>query len=482
MPDLDSGKKKIIRDPVHGYIEIAGNIFNNFIDTKQFQRLHHIRQGNIQVLYPSATHTRFEHSIGVFHLGRSLFRGITEKQDKTTRNSWKKYRSTIELACLLHDIGHAPLSHIGESFYSEDNIQDELKRLGVNFAMPKKPARHELMSCLVALTIYSNKLDEYGIDKDFFCRLITGVEYEATNTGVENYSLKNAFINILSGAFDVDKMDYIMRDAQSAGISNINLDVQRIINAFNIIKKDRTYIYVIEKTGFSAINQVIGNRNHLYYWVHSHHKVRYHSELLRRYLKAILKEYGNEFKKLFSFEAITGSVKTDLPFATVVNLVDDSDILCLMKNLPVVNNAYSWFYQQIFERKHFKPLWKTKIEYDEYLKEQPDILTKRDFLVAKSKDDPEHNIEKEVLNKAKGQLIERDFMIFTIEPKPYLIEKSREAKVYLPGYKIDVKDFVEIFTKSDILPEEASKTGLYIFVHPEKQKATETMRAILHEI
>ena len=115
-------KNKLIRDSVHGYIEIPEIIISGIIDTDIFQRLRRIEQTSMNALYPSAHHDRFMHSIGVYHLGKMAMRGLTkniqiEKLFENNKLFWRKYSVSFELACLLHDCAHAPMSHSFEYAY-----------------------------------------------------------------------------------------------------------------------------------------------------------------------------------------------------------------------------------------------------------------------------------------------------------------------------------------------------------------------------
>ncbi|MDI9475528.1 MAG: HD domain-containing protein, partial [Bacillota bacterium] len=111
-------KKKIIRDVVHGYIKIDA-LTEKLINTYNFKRLKDIRQLTAQYVYPSATHNRFEHSLGVMHLAVQAFeslRPIFQGKGKTPEEI-QSLDLHFQVAALLHDVGHAPFSHLGEYFF-----------------------------------------------------------------------------------------------------------------------------------------------------------------------------------------------------------------------------------------------------------------------------------------------------------------------------------------------------------------------------
>lgn len=140
---------KWFRDNIHGYIEVPETIVENIIDTDIFQRLKDVDQTGMSPLYPAARHSRFSHSLGVYHLGKQAFRSLEhniriseyykyeknllglaeyrtlygeEPDDQTEKeirhNWWRKYQVLFELACLLHDCAHAPYSHAYERYYA----------------------------------------------------------------------------------------------------------------------------------------------------------------------------------------------------------------------------------------------------------------------------------------------------------------------------------------------------------------------------
>ena len=118
-----------IKDPILGYIEISKDVAFNIVDTAEFQRLREIRQTNYNTLYPGSLHNRFTHSLGVYYLGKKMADNFFADLKNRFQNEIKKYnlddeiiekmKFTISMACLLHDVGHAPFSHSCEQYYLE---------------------------------------------------------------------------------------------------------------------------------------------------------------------------------------------------------------------------------------------------------------------------------------------------------------------------------------------------------------------------
>ena len=122
---------KQFKDPIYGYVCIPKTIVNDIIDTPEFQRLRYIKQTSYLPVYSAALHNRFVHSLGVYFLGRiaseSLFRNSKDILEDCHINSDTK--DFFQLACLLHDVGHAPFSHSGEGFYIDEKktLHEKLK-------------------------------------------------------------------------------------------------------------------------------------------------------------------------------------------------------------------------------------------------------------------------------------------------------------------------------------------------------------------
>lgn len=124
-------KMKVLRDSVHGYIQIPEIIVKNIIDTELFQRLRSIEQTGMRVLYPAARHDRFIHSLGVYFLGgqayKAFMKNVISRYGHILGFSdywWKKNYLLFTLACLLHDCAHSPFSHTLEFIYDIPTIID----------------------------------------------------------------------------------------------------------------------------------------------------------------------------------------------------------------------------------------------------------------------------------------------------------------------------------------------------------------------
>lgn len=342
----DASWEKVIqiRDPLYGYIPVPYPLVKNIIDTAEFQRLKDIEQTGMRVLYPSATHDRFTHSLGVYYLGRKAFDNFSNnmkairysetssyydqlsRNDKIMQNAklsskqmWGKWRLLFGIACLLHDCGHAPFSHTLEFIYDLDveesavsyNFRDprniyNIRRLcqffgennsryiadliligsdgKVHDKVKSKP--HERMSACFIVTkpfvsiiyqliqsymdqifkvknYYYDSIEkiadppdeniysfnpEFADDIEFICRMITGNQYDYSHVYDYKYNYKtdlvkwkfelqmrNCIIQMLNSSLDIDNIDYAMRDANSSGYENQQIDFERLLSAFTIV-------------------------------------------------------------------------------------------------------------------------------------------------------------------------------------------------------------------------------------------------------
>lgn len=175
---------KRVKDPIYGYIKIPVRYMTNIVDTAVFQRLRRIMQTSYSPLYSSAVHNRFVHSMGVFYLGNLVVGQLIKEVEKKTDlfMDLENVGELFKLACLLHDVGHAPFSHTGEEFYlgkNHDYMPLHGKLIEVigneNFSkdIPKDSslaaAPHEIMSAIIGISEFESFIG--GVDQKEFCTL-----------------------------------------------------------------------------------------------------------------------------------------------------------------------------------------------------------------------------------------------------------------------------------------------------------------------
>ncbi|GHV80146.1 dGTP triphosphohydrolase [Spirochaetia bacterium] len=354
---------KIIYDLIHGYIQINPDI-ERVINSQSFQRLKNVKQLTAQHLYPSANHTRFEHSLGVMKLAMSFFEQLKPDLEKTHGGEIESLEKHLLFAALLHDVGHAPLSHLGEQFFDKPGIIHEIgKELNkseteTDYLTAGSP--HEVMSCYIIVKNLKEELTAiYAFDYEFIFRIIVGAKYKQND-------VKNAMINIVnSNTIDVDKLDYLMRDSFMAGGIGPKIDLERLLMSL-CIKDDELYF---TQKGLSSLQQIIDCRDNVYMWICNHHTAVYTDYLYGTFISycnnnAVLKkEFGGTFSELlFSCDAISK------------NYTSDNEALYFIKKaIRILNSEQDDGFArniitQLETRHYLKPTWKTLYEYSRFMK------------------------------------------------------------------------------------------------------------------
>lgn len=294
---FEISETKTFMDSVHGYITIPKCFVEHLIDTEYFQRLRNIDQTGMRILYPDGKHDRFCHSLGVFYLGSKAVDALLNNfsHDKYWNISsdhdgilfWAKNKVLFLIACLLHDIGHAPFSHSLEKEIHINSGGDRFREIlakRINEAEKNcasgdgkneisweeiTGAPHEQLGAMLILEhlrenverifdsliavsypevsgrgiLYAEYYDynpvinknELDADICFIARMILGLKYKEYTPEKQ---IRNCFIELLNGNdFDVDKLDYIIRDTKMSGISNITIDVERLLKSISIVTK-----------------------------------------------------------------------------------------------------------------------------------------------------------------------------------------------------------------------------------------------------
>ncbi len=225
---------KQIKDPVHGYIEVPTPLVP-LLDTEAVQRLRYIKQlGFIYLVYPGANHTRFEHSLGTMHLASLLARQLDLSGDDTL---------LVCTAALLHDIGHGPFSHASEKLRAEYG-----------------PFSHDEIGPYLITPEIADILEENGTDPKEIAGIVAG-----------NHRLAE----IIHGDLDVDRMDYLLRDAHYTGVPYGNLDAGRLIQSL-VVTGDGL---AIKESGIAAAESLLIARTLMGPSVYYHHVGRITEEM-----------------------------------------------------------------------------------------------------------------------------------------------------------------------------------------------------------
>lgn len=371
--------EKSLKDPIYGYIEIDESIMHTVVDTPTFQRLRNIVQTSYAPLYSAAVHNRFIHSLGVYHLGEIAYRAV----EKSIRNNHEignikdldRYGEIFRLACLLHDVGHAPFSHTGEEYYLDlkqkgskryselhnmlieavgnGQFKTDVKSREMRFE-PAKP--HEIMSAIVALRQFP-KLFNNSKERSFFARCITGYCYTKLT---QNQDIWNCLIRLLNAdVIDVDKLDYLIRDAYITGFDTVKIDYVRLLGALCLWRDEEgTWKLVFHKSALSVIQNVVFAHDAERHWIQNHPVVQYEGYILNHAIAQVNSRFSEADHGLFSYETLTEEGNL-LENHIHISLLADDDLVYLMKNVCPDETTREYFNRQ--NRRH--PIWKSEAEY-----------------------------------------------------------------------------------------------------------------------
>ncbi|WP_415382924.1 HD domain-containing protein [Halosimplex sp. TS25] len=232
-----------IKDSVHDHIAVEG-VAADLLDTPPVQRLRRIKQlGTVTYVYPSANHTRFEHSLGVYHLATEALSHLGIEGQQAER---------VRAAAMLHDVGHAPYSH---------NIEDVVHRRTGKY--------HDDVGDLLGSGPVARVLTDHGLNPDSVADLVAG---------------DGELGQIVSGELDVDRMDYLVRDAHHTGVSYGTIDAERLVRALRFVDGD----LVLDEGNVQAAESLLLSRALMNPTVYSHHVSRIAKAMLRRGTQRLL--------------------------------------------------------------------------------------------------------------------------------------------------------------------------------------------------
>jgi HD superfamily phosphohydrolase len=297
-----TNKRKIINDPVYGFINIPGDFVYDVIEHPWFQRLRNIKQlGLTSFVYPGATHSRFQHGLGALHLMDMAIQTLRSKGIKISHEE----EEAAHIAILLHDMGHGPFSHALENSIIS----------GIN---------HEEISLLLM-----NKLNEF-----YEGRLSLTID-------IFRGKYKRKFLHeLIAGQIDMDRLDYLRRDSFFTGVIEGAVGSDRIIRMLNVVD-DRL---VIDEKGIYSLEKFLIARRLMYWQVYMHKTVLSSENLLVNTLKRA-KELARKGEDLYATPALRFFLYNNIDHADLTNhgtfspgliaanftRLDDSDIFVSTK-------------------------------------------------------------------------------------------------------------------------------------------------------
>ena len=258
---------KQIYDPIHKFISITP-LMTQIIDTYEFQRLRDLKQlGATYFVFPSASHNRFEHSIGVSHLAGIMMNELYLKQPELEITD--RLIELVRIAALVHDLGHGPFSHLYDHYVkNEDEYEHEYRGLDIFKKMVKKynlDLSHDEITVICDIIDPPTNLQEYWL-----------------------YQIVNNKINHI----DVDKIDYILRDSYHIGL--FHNDFSRILTMIKVLPYNKSLVLAWHEKVQHDIYLLFSCRYRLHKQIYNHHAVKEFEYLLIPILKKI-KNSGIEF-------------------------------------------------------------------------------------------------------------------------------------------------------------------------------------------
>jgi len=285
-----------VRDPVHGFIPYSQEEAR-LIDSSALQRLRGIKQlAMTSLVYPGATHTRFEHSIGVMHIAGRVAEKVELK---------KKERRLVRLAALLHDIGHLPFSHAGEAAAAA--LTPKLTEYGEE--------AHEKITA--ALIQYDPEISGVLTERDR--GRILGVLAKDGET-------KPLLWQIISYDLDADKLDYLLRDSLMAGVKYGVFDIDRMIDTFVKHGKGDDQHLAVRKEDLPCVEQVILARYYMSEQVYRHPVRRITDAMLKHAIISSAKlagEPGRRLSRLFRCEVESASWRSQFLSSNDASVLSD---------------------------------------------------------------------------------------------------------------------------------------------------------------
>lgn len=292
-----ANKRKIINDPVFGFISIPNELIYDVLQHPYVQRLNRIRQlGLSYVVYPGAQHSRFLHSIGAMHLMSDAIASLRQKGIEISEDE----ANGAMIAILLHDLGHAPFSHVMEHTLIEGITHED-----VSLIMMEQINREMNGALDTAIAIFRNKYHKHFLHQ------------------------------LISSQFDMDRMDYLCRDSFFTGVTEGSVASARLIKMLNVVD-DRL---VIEAKGIYSVEKFLIARRLMYWQVYLHKTSVAAEQLLIKILDRA-KQLAHEGVELFCppalhyflYRHITGDAFAQDSFALAqYALLDDADILSAIK-------------------------------------------------------------------------------------------------------------------------------------------------------
>jgi len=389
-------KKKIINDPIYGFIQIPSEFIFDIIQHPIFQRLRRIKQlGLTYYVYPGAMHTRFQHVLGASHLMKQAIEILRQKGHEINN---EEAEGAI-IAILLHDIGHGPFSHTLEhSFFS--NISHE-----------------QISVCFMQ-----------HLNKQFSGRLSLGIDIF-----IGNYP-KKFLHQLVSSQLDMDRLDYLCRDSFYTGVTEGIVGSDRIIKMLNIYNNE----LVIEEKGIYSIEKFLIARRLMYWQVYLHKTVISSEQMLIKLIKR-----AKQIHLLGKVIFLTPALKF---FFT--NTIDNIDFI----DIPIEGQSPLETFAKLDDYDLITCIKEWQYSDDKILSYMSKSLVNRDLYKISIQNKP---FEQQEINKLKEGIINR-FKIAEDELEYFIITDTIKNN----AYSKNLRERINIYSKNNTIEDIAEASDV----------------------
>ncbi len=281
-----------IRDSVHGSISVT-SLELELIEQPAFQRLRNIKQlAFTDLAFPGATHSRYSHSIGAMHLATRVFDNLFANID-LPHDVQMRFRQTVRLAMLLHDIGHSPLSHTTEMMMPQVMNLD-LK--SYQFGKQERQATHEDYTLkLITDSSFSHKiLQLFGDDGVTLSNIAELINDKVTGNGFihQDINYAPALRQIVTSECDADRMDYLQRDSFYCGVNYGKFDTDWLIDNIVPVEQNNSVYLGIKSRAIFSFEDFLLSRYHMFASVYLHYTPVIFEKLLQKYMREESSEFS----------------------------------------------------------------------------------------------------------------------------------------------------------------------------------------------
>ncbi len=358
-------RTKVFRDPLYGYVNVDYKIISDLIDSKEFQRLRRIRQlSGVSMVFQTAEHSRFTHSLGAYEMANIALQKV---RGMDLLNEYEKI--VFLCSALLHDVGHGPYSHAFEGV------------LGIS---------HEEMTIKIILSPITEINKILNIKEGLADDIASVIRHDGKHPLLESF---------VSSQLDVDRFDYLSRDAYFTGTAYGKIDYMRILRSM-LVKNNTLYV---KSTGVQAIEAYLVSRYHMYFQVYYHPVARSYESILESIYRRIVDLTKDK------------DIKDNIISAFLNTLKNNSDIASYIE----LDDAYvNGFIKQFTKSK------------DKILNKLANCFINRHLFACVELDE---GIDLEKINEIKNKFSE-------VEQRYFFIRSEASAAIYLQSKKSDIND------------------------------------------